>query len=219
MCGRASVTTSYEQLGKLVRARSPFPPFRPRYNQGPGEPVGNVIEANGIRRVELLVWGIRGREPKRPPYINVRSESVARSRAFSSRRALFFVDSFFEWDKAKQPYLIRRDDHQPMALATVFDESKDHRRFAVITTPPNATVGEVHDRMPAILPESAWACWLDPQYPDTEELHALLRPFPDEPLLIYPVNKAVNSVKNDRRELLEPIGPMPRIVALQERVP
>lgn len=76
-----------EQIAALVNARGPFPPWVPRYNQPPGEPVANVIEANGVRRIEAFHWGIRGRDPKRP-YVNVRGESVPKSRAlppFTSR--------------------------------------------------------------------------------------------------------------------------------------
>lgn len=206
MCGRASTTTPLEQIAALAGARGPLPPWRPRYNQPPGEPVPNVIELDGVRRIDAFVWGIRGRDPKRP-YVNVRGDSVLKSRAFANRRSLVFVDGFYEWDKNKQPYYIRRRDNAPFALAAVYDESPERSRFAIITTPPNRAIARVHGRMPAILPETAWKTWLDPQYQDYDELRALLRPFPDRPLTMYPVSKLVNRPTNDRPELLEPVGP------------
>lgn len=128
------------------------PPRRPRWNQPPGEPVANVVQLSGVRRIEPYIWGIRGRDPKRP-YINVRAESVPKSRAFESRRSLVFVDGFYEWDKKKNPYYIRRRDQAPFALGAVYDESPDRRRFAIITTVPNQTAGRVHHRMPGDPPE------------------------------------------------------------------
>lgn len=217
MCGRASTTTPLEQIAALVGARGPLPPWRPRYNQPPGEPVANVLEANGVRRIEAFMWGIRGRDPKRP-YINIRGESVPRSRAFASRRSLVFVDGFYEWDKRKQPYYVRERDHKLLALAAVYDESPERRRFAIITTAPNRTIAQVHNRMPAILPAEAWTAWLDPQYPDYDELRGLLQPFPHQPLVIYPVSKLANSPKNDRPALLDPVGDMPRVVELKQKV-
>ncbi|MFL6654078.1 MAG: SOS response-associated peptidase [Sulfurifustis sp.] len=217
MCGRASTTTPPEQIAALVGARGPFPPWRARYNQPPGEPVANVVESNGVRSIEAFVWGIPGKDPKRP-YVNIRGEGVAKSRSFRHRRSLVFVDGFYEWDRHKQPYYVRRHDRRPFALGAVYDESMKRRRFAIITTAPNRTIGQVHNRMPAILPETAWKAWLDPLYPDYDELTALLQPYPDSPLEIYPVSRAVNSPKNDRPELLDPVGEMPRVAQLAARI-
>lgn len=205
MCGRASTTTPLEQIAALVGARGPLPPWRPRYNQPPGEPVANVVETGGVRRIDAFVWGIQGRDPKRP-FINVRAESIARSRAFACRRSLIFVDGFYEWDRHKQPYYVRLRDNAPFALAAVYDDSPERSRFAIITTTPNRTIARVHNRMPAVLPADAWNAWLDPEYPDSGELRGWLRPFPEQSLSMYPVSKLVNRPANDRPELLERIG-------------
>ncbi len=50
----------------------------------------------------------------------------------------------------------------------------------VITTEPNGLVADLpHHRMPAILPASDWATWLDPASP-VETLQAVLRPCPSD---------------------------------------
>ena len=41
---------------------------------------------------------------------------------------------------------------------------------AILTTPPNSLVAEVHDRMPAILNEEDYDRWLDPGITDRSEL-------------------------------------------------
>jgi putative SOS response-associated peptidase YedK len=47
------------------------------------------------------------------------------------------------------------------------------RTFAIVTTDANELVGEIHDRMPAILAPSDYARWLSAE-PDPRDL---LRPF------------------------------------------
>jgi putative SOS response-associated peptidase YedK len=79
------------------------------------------------------------------------------------------------------------------------------RTFTIITTAPNATVAPLHDRMPAVLPPTAWDAWLDPATPLADAL-ALLRPAPDELLLARPVSARVNRVEHDDPGCVEPVG-------------
>ena len=55
-----------------------------------------------------------------------------------------------------------------------------------------------------ILDPADYDRWLDPEA-SVEELRALLKPFPDELIERYPVNRAVNSVRNDTEECHEPV--------------
>jgi putative SOS response-associated peptidase YedK len=56
------------------------------------------------------------------------------------------------------------------------------------------------DRMPLILPKSAYECWLG-QEPDP---HDLLTPFAAELMVMWPVSTRVNSPDNDDSSLLDP---------------
>jgi putative SOS response-associated peptidase YedK len=76
------------------------------------------------------------------------------------------------------------------------------RTCTIITTTTNETMASIHDRMPVILPPSAWDAWLDPTYDDTGALGELLVPAPAELLTAHPVSTAVNSVLNDGPELI-----------------
>jgi putative SOS response-associated peptidase YedK len=49
-------------------------------------------------------------------------------------------------------------------------------------------MGELHDRMPAILAEIDWPKWLGEEPASEQELLALLKPCPDEALKIWPVD-------------------------------
>ena len=68
-------------------------------------------------------------------------------------------------------------------------------------------MASVHDRMPAILPASAWHEWLDPNIDDPDELTQLLRPAPNDILAMHRVSTAVNSVRNKGVELIAEVDP------------
>ena len=59
--------------------------------------------------------------------------------------------------------------------------------------------------MPVILEERDENKWLDPDNKDFELLQKLLKPYPSDLMKSHPVNKAVNSPRNDSPELIEEI--------------
>jgi putative SOS response-associated peptidase YedK len=75
----------------------------------------------------------------------------------------------------------------------------------LITTSANGTMAPVHDRMPVILPKSAWDVWLDPAVNDPEVLRSLLVPAPDDILTMHAVSTEVNNVRNRGSELIDPV--------------
>ena len=64
----------------------------------------------------------------------------------------------------------------------------------------------IHDRMPMIIDPGSWADWLDPANSDVADLRALLSPAAASGLTTYPVSTAVNSVRNNGPQLIEPIA-------------
>jgi putative SOS response-associated peptidase YedK len=74
----------------------------------------------------------------------------------------------------------------------------------IITTEPNELMAQIHNRMPVILPHTAYEQWLDPAERTPDQLDDLLQPFPAGLMTAYPVSKLVNSPANDSRELIEP---------------
>jgi putative SOS response-associated peptidase YedK len=76
-----------------------------------------------------------------------------------------------------------------------------HRTFAIITTDANELVAEIHDRMPLILASTDYARWLSEE-PDPGNL---MRPFPAEPMRMWPIPTRVNKPENDDPSIVEPI--------------
>jgi putative SOS response-associated peptidase YedK len=67
-------------------------------------------------------------------------------------------------------------------------------------------MGQIHNRMPVILPEFDWDRWLDPTLTDATSFFSLLGPAPDDLLEAIPVGPLVNSARNQGRGLVEAVG-------------
>ena len=68
-------------------------------------------------------------------------------------------------------------------------------------------MSELHDRMPVILPRSAWEQWLSPAETDVELIGKLLVPAPSELITFHPVSTEVNNARNKGEHLIEPVDP------------
>ena len=101
--------------------------------------------------------------------------------------------------KAKQPYAIAMKDGSPFGIGGLCENWRDPtsgewvRTFAIITTDANELVAEIHDRMPLILAPTDYARWLSEE-PDPGDL---MRPFPAEPMRMWPISTRVNKPEND----------------------
>lgn len=224
-----------DELARYFDAETPEDVLERSYNVAPTNDVYAVTVDGGVRRVEAYHWGLVPRWAKDAKIgskmINARAESLAEKNAYKSafkrRRCLIPADGFYEWQKLpdgkrKQPHFIHRRDGEPMALAGLWevwpgpkkDKDADQgsgngeaplRSCTIITTAANDTIAKLHDRMPVILPATAWATWLAPDNDDLETLGKLLVPAPSELITTYPVSTLVNSVRNKGAELLEPV--------------
>ena len=73
--------------------------------------------------------------------------------------------------------------------------------------------------MPAILSNEAEALWLDPLTQDPEPLRALVRPYPDEELEHYPVDKTVNRAQAQGPELIDRAASQPSMTGFAPDTP
>lgn len=222
MCGRFS-------LGGTVRVGQLFdlpnwPETPPRYNIAPGQDVPAVIRnrETAARESRLFRWGLVPFWAKDPTIgnrlINARAETVAAKPAFRrplrERRCLILADGFYEWEqrgRRKQPWYIRMRDSRPFAFAGLWDRwqlasDEPIETCAIVTTEPNEVIGRVHNRMPAILSPEAYGLWLDPTFQDVEGVQAVLRPFPAEEMVAFPVGTQVNSPVHDSPDLIVPLA-------------
>ena len=175
----------------------------------------------GSRALDLMRWGLI-------PYwakdikigfatINAMAETVQTKpvfrEAFQRRRCIIPVDAFYEWKKldakARQPYAIALADRSLMPLAGLWENWRSAagewiRSFTIITTTPNPICGELHNRMPVVLPPEAWSIWLGEEPAEPDRLKALLIPYAGE-MVAWPVSQRVGNVKNNDADLIRPV--------------
>jgi putative SOS response-associated peptidase YedK len=196
MCGRYDNIIAREAYKALFKAeRLPSSNFPPRYNVAPTDkvPIIRVDPRDGVRELVMARWGLVpfwSKELPKVPHINARAETVHALRlfreAFAKRRALIPATGFFEWQKradGKQSYRFQRKDLEPFAFAGIWEFARiggeEIASAAIIVGAPNPLAAAVHDRIPVILDPDDYDRWLAPGT-TTDELPALLRPFPAE---------------------------------------
>jgi putative SOS response-associated peptidase YedK len=218
MCGRYSFAIEDELIRERfgVSVRSAI--YKARYNCAPSQNLA-VISTEDPSIVSFYRWGLIPFWAKDPSIgnklINARAESIVDKpsfkQAFRLRRCLVLSDGFFEWKKSKDktPYRICFQDHSPFSMAGIWENWKNPegeviRSFSIVTTRANSLIDNIHDRMPVILNREDEHKWLSSS--PEEELLELLKPYPPERMITYPVSPKVNSPLNDIPEILEPAG-------------
>lgn len=229
MCGRFVSASPPDEIARYFGAeRTRDALLEPSYNVAPTDDIYVVRQSGTSRRLEAFHWGLVPFWAKDPSVgnrmINARAEGLADKGAYRSafrdRRCLVPADGFYEWRKIegrrqKQPYFVHRPDDEPMAFAGLWerwrgpDRESDEmlRSCTIVTTSANDTMAPIHDRMPVVLPPSAWDQWLDPDGHDTAGLGALLVPAPSTFTVVHPVGPDVGNVGNDGPQLVEPVDP------------
>ena len=190
MCGRYTQTKSREEVLQTLGEIELPPLFHGRYNIAPTKKVAVIPSAPSLKADEFI-WGFDN--PKSSaPIINARAETLHERPMFrnllNTNRCLIPADGFYEW-KGRQPYYFQLPDKQLFAFAGLWR----HDRCVIITRAATATMQGIHDRMPVILPTTAWGRW-------QESFHMPAAPS----LIVRPVSQCVNKVATDFPVCIEP---------------
>lgn len=219
MCGRYSITTNPAQLALRFDATNTPAALAPRYNAAPTQHLPAILN-EAPSRIELLRWGLVPSWAKDPKIgarlINARVETAAQKpsfrQAWRQRRCLVLTDGFYEWQRAPQgkvPTRVTLKSGEPFAFAGLWEMWQDTegvplRTFTILTTTPNELMAPIHNRMPVILHPEHERLWLDGTAPSTG-WGDVLRPYPAEQMLAYPVSPRVNSPRHDEPEVTAPL--------------
>jgi putative SOS response-associated peptidase YedK len=232
MCGRFVSASPADQLAAYFGAELGETLLPESFNVAPTNDIYAVVESpDGERRLETFHWGlvpVWSKDVKTGlKMINARAENVAASgafkHAFRKRRCIIPADGFYEWktrpgQKRKQPYYIHRLDGEPLAFAGLWETWRDKNAgpdapwlhsCTIITTTANATMEPIHNRMPVMLPPSAWREWLSPGNDNLVTLGELLVPAPNNLLTMHTVSTDVNNVRMKDAHLAELAEPIP----------
>jgi putative SOS response-associated peptidase YedK len=229
MCSRYSLTSPPEAVRSYFDTLVDHD-FPARYNIAPTQPAMIIAaQPKGEREAILVRWGLIPGWVKDPKsyttMINARSETAAEKPSFRGalrhRRCLVPTDGFYEWSgptKSRQPHLISRarpdGNTTVFAMAGIYEhwvgaDGSEIDTMAILTVAANATVGTIHDRMPVILDPADFDRWLDCRAGTAINVSDLMRPAPDDFLMLRPISPRLNSARADGPDLHEPYHPLP----------
>ena len=225
MCGRFTLILEPNELQADLQLGDIPSDLASRYNIAPTQPVAVVADAT-TRNVELFRWGLIPSWAKDisigSRLINARSETLEEKpsfkTAFTRRRCLILADGFYEWHRKmgrgekSQPYFFRLENGEPFAFAGLWDtwhspEGESINSCTLITCSANDLVGRIHDRMPVILDSASIWDWMDPTG-HLPALKSLLRAYPAEKMVCWPVSPQINNASIEGADLTKPSGQM-----------
>lgn len=223
-----------ELLAEFAVERDLAPADKPAdYNVAPTKRIYTVMDRaeegdKKARELRVVRWGLVPSWAKDPSggsrMINARAETVATKPAFRSafkrRRCIIPADGYYEWlpGTPKRPFYIHPTDGGILAFAGIYELWRDKSlpddaepawlwTGSIITTDATDDLGQIHDRMPMLVTADRWEEWLDPENHDTAHLLATMLPAVPSAasgLTSFAVSTAVNSVRNNGPELIEP---------------
>jgi putative SOS response-associated peptidase YedK len=225
MCGRYSLKTPADTLAEHFQLKK-APSLAPRFNIAPSQPIAivRIATPQDDRECVAARWGLIPSWAQDPAIGNkmivARAETVAEKPAFrgplARTRCLVPADGYYEWQRQermgqrKQPFYIRLRDGRPFAFAGLWErwtgpDGKTVESCAILTTEPNESLQEIHDRMPVILDPKDYDQWLDPAIRKAELLQSLFRPYPSEDMTAYAVTLRVNDPAHDDAACIAPL--------------
>lgn len=181
-----------------------------------------------VRQLRAVRWGLVPSWAKDPGIgsrmINARSETLTDKPSFkvaaARRRCILPAAGFFEWTKdpegKKLPYFLHDPDTPILGFAGLYElwpdpgKAKDDPdrwlwTTTVITRPATDALGHIHDRTPVIVTPDLRDDWLDCTSGKPSVAKDLLEALPEPHLVPYRVSTEVNSVRNNRADLIEPV--------------
>lgn len=223
MCGRFSITGDLDFYADYFGVDEVLTdPLEKSWNVAPTDPVYVIAEREGTRQLGTMKWGLVPHWAKdtRSIHINARSETVATTPAFrdsfARKRCLIPADGFYEWEapeEGRTPHWVYRADGHPMVFAGIWASRLDpetdqwQRTCSIITRDSEGPITSIHDRMPVVLIPDVWDAWLDRDLQDPEAAAQLLQPIDPESIMEHAVSRDVNSVRNNRPGLNDPVEP------------
>jgi putative SOS response-associated peptidase YedK len=202
----SSDSTTSERIAGLVRLQEQR---ALALGNRPGEVVPGaeiiVVRRNpesGRRQFDLLKWGlIPNRAPDQAsPHLHARAETIAElptfAKSFTKRRCIISIDLFTQRRTIGEPkgreFAFGNADGSDLFVAGIWDAWRVPgtenwiRTFATVTTEASDLVGQLHDRMPAILTMEQLPTWFGEVPASIEEVQGMLRPFLGRGMIRWP---------------------------------
>ncbi|SHK98704.1 Putative SOS response-associated peptidase YedK [Anaerocolumna jejuensis DSM 15929] len=166
MCGRYYIDDeTSREIEKILQDIDKKKPDK-NYKTGEIFPTDTVpiLVAQDNRIVpELYTWGFPNFY-KKGVIINARCETAFEKKTFReslvSRRCIIPASGFYEWNKTKEKLYFTQPSADILYMAGIYNTFSGISRFVILTTSANASMADVHDRMPLILKPEQTETWL-----------------------------------------------------------
>jgi len=217
MCGRINVSDheGVQQLLQRLGISLNKDSFIPRFNIAPSADI-LVAFAEPPHQLAQMHWGIVPHWAREKPgaraLINARVETAWEKPSFrklvQNTRAIVPVNGFYEWRREssrKTPFYITLADHKAMALAAIYQVTREGTmEVAILTRESAGKMNAVHDRMPVTLDDENLEAWLSTERPEFIQHLLGAQALPD--LDITEVSSYVNNAANEGEKCIEPIA-------------
>lgn len=198
---------------------------KPRFNITPSASIPIVVSLDGVPVTWMAHWGLVPGWAHNPSIGNklamARGESAHEKPSFREalrkRRALMPADLFYEWQpvagqRTTKPWGVRIKNEEPFFLGALWEHwtpreypnAEPLLSCCVITTPANAQLVDIQDRMPLIIDPDDCDRWLNP-HTDQNEVRAFMQPYAHDDLRAFRVSSRVNSPAFDDAECIAPL--------------
>lgn len=183
MCSRYYLDENfYDELETLIitlGAKLQIPPAIFPSDIRPTMPAPIIYEESGVPALAFLKWGF-GNGRNSGLVINARAETVTEKPLFreaaAEHRCLIPASGFYEWDVGKNKFRFKDRGKRLMCFAGLFTIQENEGRFVILTTTANASMEDVHDRMPVVLRPEEYGRWLT----DVDTLREIQKNAPPE---------------------------------------
>ena len=124
-----------------------------------------LIQEQGIITPDAVKWGFPNFHNK-GVIINSRAETALEKpifrRSFETKRCIIPSTGFYEWthDGKKIKYQFNLPGSGALYMAGLWNDFDGERRFVILTTEANASMSEIHNRMPVVLDSTNKNRWL-----------------------------------------------------------
>lgn len=164
MCGRYYVDDdTAREIEKIVRDLDKKLLSEGKKDIHPSETALVISHNEETLSAERMRWGFPGYQGK-GLLINARAEGVLDKPTFRDsilkRRCIIPARGFYEWNRKKEKNAFYHDQLSVLWMAGCFRKVQDENRFVILTTNANASVSDVHDRMPLILDTRDLENWI-----------------------------------------------------------
>ncbi len=164
MCGRYYADDeTVREIEKIIQQTDANLQKKKRGDIYPSQDATVLIGKGSGLRLQEMKWGFP-QYHKKGLLINARAETVLERKMFRDsvlrRRCIIPAKHFYEWDSEKNQATFFRKDESVLYMAGFYNRFQDEDRFIIITTQANASVSQIHDRMPLILEKEELEKWI-----------------------------------------------------------